>query len=47
MNIWVVGLKHMDIYKNKDFENASDVDEAEILRVTDLRQGVKNPNRVN
>ena len=38
----------MDIYKIKDFEGVPDsLETAEILRVTDLKQGVKNPNRVN
>ena len=37
----------MDIYKIKDREEASGIDGAEILRVTDLKQGVKNLNRVN
>ena len=38
----------MEIYKLKDFEKIEDADSASVeLRITDIRQAVKNENRVN
>ena len=37
----------MDIYKIKDFGDGSGLEDSVVLRVTNLKQGVKNPNRVN